>query len=86
MADVLLLLSSGSARPDHSRAADQRQPVQLGAGASLRPAGGLRVLGGLGGPLRVQPGLPAAGLQRHAVPGGTGGPGAVERLHAHVHR
>ena len=72
--------------PPRSRAADQLYPVQLGARAPLRPAPGQRLCGGLGGPVRVQPRLRAARVQRHPLRERAREPGPVERHAAHLRR
>lgn len=69
-----------------SCAPDQWQPVQLGARASLRQTDRFRVLGRLGGPFRVQSGLPAERIQCHPLPGHAGCPRAVERNSTKLHR
>lgn len=69
-----------------SRAPYQWQPVQLGARASLRQTDRFRVLGRLGGPLRVQSWLPAERIQRHPLPGHARCPCTVERKRTKLYR
>lgn len=69
-----------------SCAPHQWQPVQLGARAPLRQTDQFRVLGRLGGPLRVQSRLPAERIQCHPLPGHARCPRTVELNSADLYR
>lgn len=69
-----------------SCASHQRQPVQLGAGASLRKADRFRVFGRLRGSIRVQPWLSAQRLECYPLPSCARCLSTVECNHTNLHR